>query len=190
MPRRADSTETVEPIRTPRMTLESMTVPFMQALARHDIAAAEKEMNASVPVDMPDDLKNFVVFRLRQLEANPDIREWLGRVMVLTGANGDRRIIGSIGFHGPPDAAGRAEVGYRVEPEYRRQGYAREAIQALFDWAHRTHGVTRFLASIDPNNEPSLRLATTFGYEKIGEQMDEIDGLEYVFETSWPRGGA
>ena len=177
----------VAPIRTPRLTLESMTVPFMQALARNDVRTAEQEMNASVPADMPGDLKNFLVFRLRQLDADPGVREWLGRVMVLTDANGERRIIGSIGFHGPPDAEGRAEVGYRVEPGYRRHGYAREAIAAMFDWAHRTHGVTRFIASIAPDNEPSLRLAEGFGYEKVGEQMDDIDGLEYVFETAWPR---
>jgi [ribosomal protein S5]-alanine N-acetyltransferase len=176
----------VEPIRTPRLTLEAMTVPFMEALSRNDLPAAEQAMNASVPADMPEDLKNFLFYRLRQVELDPTVREWLGRVMVLTGANGDRRIIGSIGFHGPPDAEGRAEVGYRVEPEYRRQGYAREAIQALFDWAHETHGVTRFLASISPENEPSLQLARSFGYEKVGEQMDDIDGLEYVFETAWP----
>jgi ribosomal-protein-alanine N-acetyltransferase len=176
----------VAPIKTPRLTLESMTVPFMQALARNDLRAAEQEMNARVPAGMPEDLKNFLVFRLRQLDADPHVREWLGRVMVLTDANGERRIIGSIGFHGPPDAEGSAEVGYRVEPEYRRQGYAREAIQALFDWAHRTYGVTRFLASINPNNVPSLRLTQSFGFTKVGEQLDDIDGLEYVFETHWP----
>ena len=178
----------VEPIRTPRLTLESMTVPFMKALALGDVQAAEEEMNASVPADMPEDLKNFLVFRLAQLEVEPGVREWLGRVMVLTAPQGERRIIGSLGFHGPPDAEGRAEIGYRVEPEYRRQGYAREAIEALFDWAHQTHGVRRFVASIAPNNEPSLRLANGFGYQKIGEQMDDIDGLEYVFETTWPPG--
>lgn len=179
--------DSVQAIATPRLTLESMTVPFMQALARKDLHAAENEINARVPPDMPDYLKNFLIFRLRQLEADPNVREWLGRVMVLTAPTGERRIIGSIGFHGPPDAEGRAEVGYRVEPEYRRQGYAREAIAALFDWAHRTHGVTRFVASIAPENEPSLRLAQGFGYQKVGEQMDDIDGLEYVFETTWPR---
>ena len=164
-----------------------MTIPFMRALALDDLEQASEEMNAIVPSDMPEDLQNFLIFRLLQLDTDPSIREWLGRVMVLTDENGDRRVIGSLGFHGRPDAEGRAEVGYRVEPEYRRQGYAREAIEALFDWAHETHGITRFLASISPDNEPSLRLAQSFGYRKIGEQMDDIDGLEFVFETTWPR---
>jgi [ribosomal protein S5]-alanine N-acetyltransferase len=175
------------PIRTPRLTLESMSVPFMEALQRDDLAAAEVEAGAIVPADMPDDLRNFLLFRLAQLAVDPSIREWLGRLMILEEPGGSRRVIGSIGFHAPPDEEGRVEVGYRVEPEYRRQGYAKEAVAALFDWAHRTHGIERFIASISPTNEPSLRLASQFGFEQTGEQMDDIDGLEYVFETTWPR---
>ena len=95
-------------------------------------------------------------------------------------------MIGSIGFHGPPDSKGRLEVGYSVDPNFRRQGYAREAVEALFDWAYREHGIDRFVASISPTNEPSLRLASGFGFVQIGSQIDEIDGLELVFETKWP----
>jgi RimJ/RimL family protein N-acetyltransferase len=176
-----------EVIRTARMQLELMSVPFMEALQRNDLSAAEREADAAVPADMPHDLHNFLVFRLAQLAVDPSIREWLGRLMVLTSHGGERRVIGSVGFHGPPDEEGRVEVGYRVEPEYRRQGYAKEAVAALFDWAHLTHGIDRFIASISPNNEASLRLAAQFGFEQVGEQMDEIDGLELVFETTWPR---
>ncbi len=175
------------PIRTPRLELVVMSVPFMEALRRNDLRAAEVEAGANVPADMPDDLRNFLLFRLAQLAVDPSIREWLGRLMILEAPDGSRRVIGSIGFHGPPDEAGRVEVGYRVEPQYRRQGYAKEAVAALFDWAHRTHGIEHFIASISPTNEPSLRLASQFGFEQTGEQMDDIDGLELVFETTWPR---
>jgi len=173
--------------RTPRLTLESMSVEFMEALARTDLAGAAREAGASVPADMPYDLRNFLVFRLSQLTVDPSVQEWLGRVMVLADEAGVREVIGSIGFHGSPDGEGRLEFGYRVEPQYRRQGFASEAIEAMFDWAHVTHGITRFLASISPDNEPSLRLAQRFAFERVGQQMDDIDGLEYVFETSWPR---
>jgi len=105
--------------------------------------------------------------------------------MVLADSGGARRVIGSIGFHGAPDEQGRLEVGYRIEPAYRRKGYTREAVRALFDWAATEHGIHRFLASIRPDNEPSLALARGLGFERIGEQMDEIDGLEYVFEAAW-----
>ena len=106
--------------------------------------------------------------------------------MVLTEADGGRRVVGSIGFHGPPDAQGRLEVGYSVDPPFRRRGYASESVKALFDWAHREHGITRFVASISPDNAASLNLTAAYGFSKVGEQMDEIDGLEYVFETQWP----
>ena len=176
----------VEPIRTPRLALVSMTVPFMEALQRNDVAAASREVGAIVPSDMPEDLRHFLEYRLAQVAAQPEIREWLGRSMVIDGDHGERLVIGSIGFHGPPDAGGRAEVGYRVEPQHRRQGFARESVKALFDWAYRTHGVNRFVASVSPDNEPSLELIRGFGFQRVGEQMDEIDGLEYVFETTWP----
>ena len=179
-------TEALEPIRTARLELISMSIPFMEALARRDVDAASRELGASVPVWMADELEHFLQYRLRQLAEDPTIRLWLGRAMVLDDAAGDRQAIGSIGFHGPPDELGRLEVGYSVDPGHRRQGFAREAVQAIFDWAHARYGVKTFVASISPDNEASLNLTAQFGFRQVGEQMDEIDGLELVFETTWP----
>jgi RimJ/RimL family protein N-acetyltransferase len=176
----------VATIHTRRLTLESMSVAFMRALARGDRAAAEREIGATVPEDMPENLANFLQYRLGQLDADPTIRHWLGRAMVLTAPDGARRVIGTIGFHGPPDEHGRLEVGYRVEPAHRRLGYTREAVRAMFDWAASEHGVHRFVASIRPDNEASLGLAAGFGFVQVGTQIDDVDGLELVFEASWP----
>ena len=178
--------DAVPPIRTARLELVSMSVPFMEALARDDVAAAAAEIGATVPDDMPEYLRDFLRYRLAQLAVDPTIRQWLGRAIVVAD-DGERHVIGSIGFHGAPDEERRLEIGYKVEPAYRRQGIAREAAAAMFDWAYREHGIRRFVASISPANEPSLRLAAGFGFEQVGQQMDEIDGLEYVFETDWPR---
>jgi len=67
-----------------------------------------------------------------------------------------------------------------------RGGYAIEAVRSIFDWAHEHHGIRRFVASVAPDNEPSLRLIGQLGFRRIGEQLDPIDGLEYVFEAGWP----
>ena len=174
-------------IKTPRLELVSMSVPFMEALAQHDLGTASAEIGAIVPAWMADELENFLIYRLAQLRVDPSIRPWLGRAMVLTEDGGTRRVVGSIGFHGPPDEQGRLEVGYSVDPPYRRRGYARESVKALFDWAHAEHGISRFVASISPDNDASLNLTAAYGFRQVGEQMDEIDGLEYVFETDWPR---
>ena len=164
-----------------------MTATEMRALQAKDIEAASREAGAEVPAGLADDLEDFLRYRLAQVDADPSIRQWLGRLMVLTDEAGERRVIGTLGFHGPPDDLGRLEVGYRVEPSYRRQGYAREAIQALFDWAASAHGIHRFVASISPTNEPSLQLAAGFGFVQTGSHIDDIDGLELEFETDWPQ---
>ena len=41
-------------------------------------------------------------------------------------------------------------------------------------------GATRCLASVRPDNVASLATIDKLGFVKIGEQMDEIDGLEWV----------
>jgi len=43
--------------------------------------------------------------------------------------------IGLVGFKGYPDANGYTEVGYGLSPNYRRQGYMKEALSGLTDWA-------------------------------------------------------
>jgi ribosomal-protein-alanine N-acetyltransferase len=177
----------VASIRTPRLELVSMTIACMRALAAHDIEAASHETGAIISPGLDEDLADFLRYRLAQVDADPSIRQWLGRLMILPDENGDRRAIGTIGFHGAPDDQGRLEVGYRVEAPYRRQGYAREAVRAMFDWAAETHGIHRYVASVSPTNAPSLQLIAGFGFVQTGSHMDEIDGLELEFETAWPR---
>lgn len=174
---------TVPSIRSPRFELVSMSLRFMAALAAHDVDRSSQEIGATVPTDMPGDLEHFLEYRISQLRDDPSIQPWLGRVIVIDD-NGGRRVIGSIGFHGPPDENGRVEVGYRVEPEHRRQGVATEVVQALFDWANREHGVTRFRAATAPDNIASQAVLARFGFRQVGVQMDEIDGLELVFELN------
>ena len=178
--------ETVPTIPTARLELVSMTVPFMQALVAGDHGRASQEMGASVPDNLRAGLEDFLRYRLAQLAVEPSIRRWLGRAMVLTEPDGARRVIGTIGFHGPPDELGRLEIGYSVQAAFRRQGFAREAVRAMLDWAAAEHGIRRFIASVSPANAASLALIRGFGFRQTGEQMDEIDGLELVFEADWP----
>lgn len=171
----------VSAIRTPRFELVSMSLPFMEALARRDLAAAEHLIGATVPTHMADDLEHFLEYRIADLSADPSWQPWLGRAIVLE-ERGSRQVIGSIGFHGPPDASGQVEVGYRIEPAFRRQGVATEVVRALFEWAWREHGITRFRASTDPDNVASQGVLARFGFRRTGIQMDDYDGPELVFE--------
>jgi RimJ/RimL family protein N-acetyltransferase len=159
-----------------------MSMPFMLYLLARDLEGAAAEIGASVHAELPDQLDNFLQFRIADLEVDPTAQPWLGRAIVITESDGSRRVIGSAGFHSPPDADGRVEVGYRVEPAWRRQGIATEVVQALFDWAATEHGVRRFRASVSPNNVPSLAIIRGFGFRQTGVQIDDVDGEELVFE--------
>jgi RimJ/RimL family protein N-acetyltransferase len=115
---------------------------------------------------------------------DPDVREWLVRGLVLRQA---RELVGHAGFHGPPgvNGLGRAdavEVGYTVFPPFRGRGYAVEAAAGLIRWAREERGVGAVLASVSPENEPSLAIVRRLGFVRVGEQLDEEDGLELVFE--------
>jgi ribosomal-protein-alanine N-acetyltransferase len=184
----SDAVEEVPPIVSERLRLVSMSVPFMEALVAGDLGAAKREIGAHVPAWLPGQLEHFLQYRLGQLGVDPSIRRWLGRSMILEAGRGPR-VVGTIGFHGPPDLQGRLEIGYSVDPVYRRRGLAREAVRAMLDWAATEHGIHRFIASIAPTNEPSLRLATGFGFVQTGSHMDDIDGLELELETDWPSRG-
>ena len=152
----------------------------MQASLDSDVEAAEKLIGACLPAAWPDGHARQVIHRrLAQLDEDPAAAPWLLRLMVRTR---DRVAVGYINFHGPPDDAGRVELGYTVFEEHRRRGYATEAVQAMIGWAGVEHGVRRFLLSISPSNQPSLAIAARLGFERVGSQIDEIDGVEDVFE--------
>jgi len=174
-----------EVVKTQRLELVLMTLTFMEALQRRDLEAASGELGASVPVWLADDMQDFLEYRLAQVREDPGVRGWLGRSMVVTEADGSRHVVGSIGFHGPPEE-GKLEIGYRVDPRYRNRGFARESASAMYTWAHDKHGITTFVASVSPDNIASLNLIEEYGYVLLGEQIDDIDGLELVFETHWP----
>jgi RimJ/RimL family protein N-acetyltransferase len=61
------------------------------------------------------------------------------------------------------DGVTELEVGYHVLPELQGRGYATEAAAASRDFAREVLGVTRLVAIIHPDNQPSQRVA-----EKIG----------------------
>ncbi len=176
----------VPPIPTARYSLVSMSVPFMRSLLARDLAGAATEIGAAVPSDLPDRLDGFLQFRIADLTEDPAAQPWLGRAIVAVEQAGPR-VIGSVGFHAPPDATGRVEVGYHVEPAYRRQGVASEAVRSLFDWAATEHGVRRFRAAITPDNVASLAVVARLGFHEAGVQLDDIDGTELLFELDdWP----
>lgn len=163
-----------------RLDLVPMTLELMEALQRGDREPAQQMVTYRIPADWPQGMESVLRFRIALARAQPQTLPLLLRAMVL---RADREVVvGRIGFHGPPDGSGMLEIGYEVFPPYRRQGYAREAVLAMFRWAQRDPAVSRFRASVSPDNLPSLGLVAGLGFIEVGSQWDEEDGEETLFE--------
>ena len=152
----------------------------IHALARGDLRAA----NRAAPLTLT---RYFVyaadaVWRMRsaQIRTDPLAEAWITRVIWDVDAE---LAVGRAGFHGPPDAAGMVEIGYAVDPALRRRGYARAAVAALLDRAAREPAVRTVRASIRPDNLASRALVLQFGFGEVGEQWDDEDGLETLYEV-------
>lgn len=117
--------------------------------------------------------------RRDQIARDPGSARWIARAAV---AEPGGAVVGHGGFHGPPDADGTVEVGYSVDPAYRRRGYAKAMLAALLERARAEPAVRVVRASISPDNVASLATIAGFGFVRVGEQWDEQDGLELVFE--------
>lgn len=161
-----------------------MSPDFLEACLKGDVESASKKIGL---VLLPDwlETKWLMEPRLKQMRENPALELWVLRAI---GLRETRTMIGHIGFHTLPGAEylkpyapDSVEFGYSIFSNYRRIGYASEAVQALMDWAAREHNVTQFIVSISPANEPSLRLAQKFGFHKVGAATDEQGRVEDVF---------
>jgi len=101
----------------------------------------------------------------------------------------DSEMVGYTSFHHAfpdPDLAQYSEcgveLGYTIEPSYRRLGYAPESILAVIDWARKKHTNAEVFVTISPANKPSINLAKSLAFVKAGERSDDIDGLEHVLK--------
>ncbi|OUC96334.1 GNAT family N-acetyltransferase [Streptosporangium minutum] len=164
-----------------RVRFVELSGTAMSALLDGDLRAAGE--TAGVPLTdyfVTDGARWLWRFRLDQMAADPGNARWMVR-QVATGPEGV--VIGHAGFHGPPDEAGMVEIGYSVAPDFRRQGYARAMLIELLRRAAAEPGVRTVRATIGPDNAASLATIAGFGFVEVGEQWDEEDGLEIIFEV-------
>ncbi len=166
-------------IRCDRFALVPFTLEFIDALLARDIDAAERALGVKLPgAGWIATDERFLNFRRADLIRAPSSAPWLARAIVRP----DRAMAGHIGFHDPPNDDGIVELGYTVFEPHRRRGYAFEAISSMMAWAMQLGGVRRFRLAITPDNAPSLALAAKLGFAPNGQQIDEFDGLELIFE--------
>ena len=170
-----------------RLDLVLFRPAFIDALVSGRRDEATAALDAEIPRTWPDEHDSrFLRLRREQATSRPETGEWLARGLVLRDG---RQLVGYAGFHGPPGVNGQrrsdaVELGYSVFEPFRGQGYASEAAAGLVEWARKQQGVRAILASVAPGNEPSLAIVRKLGFVHVGEQWDDEDGLELVYELA------
>ncbi|MGI8888139.1 MAG: GNAT family N-acetyltransferase [Nocardioidaceae bacterium] len=154
---------------------------MIHALAAGDLTAANLAAPVALtPYFVASEERSTWQRRSRQVDSDPTVTGWITDAIFDAG----RQVaVGRAGYHGPPDSVGMVEVGYAVDPTYRRQGYARAALVALLDRAQREPSVRTVRATIRPDNLASSLLVSQYGFIAVGEQWDDEDGLETIFEV-------
>jgi RimJ/RimL family protein N-acetyltransferase len=187
--RRASLGAVSSPSPPKRVHVVQLPPSTLAALADGDLDTANSSSPVLLtPVFVETDWQRTWRYRAIQVVDDPSSVPWV------TGAILDSEsgvVVGRAGFHGPPDDDGMVEVGYAVDPVYRRRGYGRAALAALLARAAGDPAVRVIRASVSPGNVASLGLIAQFGFVRVGDQWDDDDGLELVFEVppNRPMGG-
>jgi [ribosomal protein S5]-alanine N-acetyltransferase len=169
-------------VRSARLEMVLLALEELDGVAAGDVSRLATRLDASVRPEWLEEVRWLAGMRARQLRERPSDGPWLLRAIVRAEPDRPREVIGYLNFHAGPSPEGQVEIGYTLLPAARGQGYAIEAVRAMFDWAQRVHGIRRFRASIAPDNERSFNLVRKLGFVHTGEQWDPEDGRELVYE--------
>lgn len=162
--------------------LVQLALPVLDALGNGDLkSASDLSTYELTPYLVSDECRSVWRMRSAQIRLDPKDALWVTRLVVSseTGA-----VVGRAGYHGQPNQTGMVEIGYAIDPSYRRQGHARAALKILLDVATNDPRVRVVRATVRPDNLPSRRLIDQYGFSEVGEQWDEEDGLEVILEVS------
>ena len=173
-------------INTDRLRLESLSVEVLKSLVNGDLNSANELLSFKIPSSTSRIGFPSVKRRLDMIETDSSQHPWMYRAIIRKSSN---KMVGVVSFHHKapdPDlsefSSNGAELGYTIDPAFRRMGYATESILGMIGWANKESGTKDMFVSISPENEPSMKLAKSLGFVKVGEHQDEIDGLEYVMK--------
>ena len=125
--------------------------------------------------------QNPIKYRLPKVRQNPEYAKYLLRVAVL---KDNLIIIASAGFHDAPDSDGMIEIGFGVDEKYQGNGYGQEILHGMWSWVVNDPFVKTLRYTVSPDNLISQHIIKKLGFEYKGQQIDEVDGPEDIYELT------
>ncbi|HRX59241.1 MAG TPA: GNAT family N-acetyltransferase [Eubacteriales bacterium] len=140
------------------------------------------EMDEMIEVERDAHLKAAYTQMRDGAKKDPEQAEWYAAWKISLKETGE--MVGDLCFKGPPDDL-TAEIGYGVLEAHRHKGYAKEAVDAMTDWAFSQGSAYYVRAITDEGNAASERVLEKSGYKKL-EQPPENVALE-AGQTLWEK---
>jgi RimJ/RimL family protein N-acetyltransferase len=169
-------------IDTPRLELHHLSAQaIIELFENKNDSVALMDRSITNPHRVLVDSSGPLAWRVPQVKVDPSVNRWFVRYIVLKQS---QEVIGSTSFHGVPDADGMMEIGLGIEENFRNKGYAREALAGMWKWVCAYPEVKTLRYTVSPDNLASIAVINYFRFEYKGQQIDEEDGPENIYEMS------
>ncbi len=155
---------------TARLELVPVTVALVQAVLVDDRAEVQRIAGAKLPDPWPGRtlIERAFSASIDAIKKDPQRRLWGDRLLITREGGGERRLVGSVVFHGSPSDDGVVEVGYGIDSTSQRMGFATEGVRAQVDWALEQPAVRTVMATTPPWHAASVRVLEKAGFVRVG----------------------
>ena len=154
---------------TPRLELRAIPLPCYD-LAFDDAGGLQRILiDLTIPDNWPAENwdEEFLDYSRDTLAKNPHSETWLGRFMIETAT---RTLIGHCGIGANREGI---ELGYTVLPQFRRRGFASEAVARMVRYGFEEGGAETIIAHTYPHLTPSIGTLEKNGFVLIGDGSAE-----------------
>ncbi len=117
-----------------------------------------------------DDIEAFIKKSARTIDLPGS---WFQLAIIEKESN---QLIGDVGIHFLVSATEnkQIELGYTLNKEFQRRGYATEALTSIIDYVFYSLKKHRITASIDPGNTASINLVERLGFRKEAHCIESL----------------
>ena len=169
-------------ISTSRLELHHMSVDeLISIFEKPESSWIYEGQNFTNPHRVLMDDSGPLAWRVPQVKDDNSVNKWFVRWIVLRES---REIIGSTSFHGAPIESGMIEIGLGIEPEFQGHGFGFEALVGMWSWVSKESSIKILRYTVSASNAASVALINKFGFKHVGQQFDEEDGPEEIYELN------
>lgn len=154
-------------LETPRLILRKMKKSDAKDMYEY---SSKESVTRYLLWNAHEDLK-YTKRYLKFLVSKYKTGEYLDWGIILKSEN---KLIGTCGFTSLDPANAKGEIGYVLNPQYHKNGYALEAVKKIIEYAFDTLDLNRLEARVIKDNAPSHSLLNKCGMKEEGEGREEL----------------